>query len=193
MYLTGRFYARKVGVYAPCVYKQGGLHNGEIFKHRYWFGLLLVRAAYLLISAIIPDSTTELVEFSTAILCILLTLWGQVVYCSRAVGTFGTAFLLNLAIMNLTKLFSSTSDGNIPVASFILIAIALAQFLGLILYKVVLIIKWSHRMMACCSRENESNDDWELYEQAALEREMESESELDSESGSIESVPTYGI
>ena len=89
-------------------------------KHHYWFGfLLLVRAAYLLISAIIPDSTTELVEFSTAILCILLTLWVQIVYCSRAVWTFGTAFLLNLAIMNLIMLFS----GKIAVT---LIAIALA-------------------------------------------------------------------
>ena len=166
-------------------------------KHRYWFGfLLLVRAAYLLISAIIPDSTTELVEFSTAMLCILLTLWGQIVYCSRAVWTFGTAFLLNLAIMNLIQLFS----GNIAIT---LIAIALAQFLGLILYKVVVIFKCSRRMTACCCRENEPYDDWELYEQAALEREqaalvreMESESEEDRESndsGSIESVPTYGI
>ena len=166
-------------------------------KHHYWFGfLLLVRAAYLLISAIISDSTTELVEFSTAILCILLTLWGQIVYCSRAVWTFGTAFLLNLAIMNLIMLFS----GNIAVT---LIAIALAQFLGLILYKVFVLFKCSRRMTACCAHENEPNDDWELYEQAALEREqaalvreMESESEEDresNESGSIESVPTYGI
>ena len=86
--------------------------------------------AYLMISAIVPVITTELVEFSTAIFCILITLWGQIVYCSRAVWTFTTAFLLNLAIMNLIKLFS----GNIAIT---LIAIALAQFLGLILYKGV--------------------------------------------------------
>ena len=76
------------------------------------------------------------------------------------------------------------------MASFILIAIALAQFLGLILYKVAVMVKCSHRMTACCVHETEPNDDWELYEQAALEREMESESEVDSQSGSI---PTYGI
>ena len=49
----------------------------------------------------------------------------------------------------------------------------------------------------------DQNDDWELYEHAALEREqaalvreMESESEEDresNESGSIKSVPIYGI
>ena len=171
-------------------------------KHRYWFGLLLlVRAANLLISAIIPDNTTGIVEFSTAILSVLPTFWGQKVYRSSAVGTFGTAFLLNLAIVNITK--NNYSNGNVDVASFTLIAIALAQFLGLILYKVVVIFKCNRRMTACCAHEKEPNDDWELYEQAALEREqaalvreMESESEEDresNESGSIESVPTYGI
>ena len=174
-------------------------------KHRYWFGLLLIaRAANLLISASIPDSTTGVVEFSTAILSILLTFWGQKVYRSSAVGTFGTAFLLNLAIMNLTRLFSIIiSDGNISIVSFTLIAMALAQFLGLVLYKVVVIVKCSQRMTACCAREKKPNNDWELYEQAALEREqaarerqMKSETEVDRENemtGSIKSVPTYGI
>ena len=98
--------------------------------------------------------------------------------------------------MNLIMLFS----GNIAVT---LIAIALAQFLGLILYKVFVLFKCSRRIATCCDCKNEPNDDWEPYEQAALEREqaalvreMESEIEEDresNESGSIESVPTYGI
>ena len=161
-------------------------------KHRYWFGLLLlVRAANLLISASIPKNTAGIVEFSTAILCILLTFWGQNVYRSNAVRHFGTTFLLNLSIMNVTKLFSNNSNSNITVASFTLIAIALAQFLALIIYKVA---KHNHRLMACCIRKRNVNDDWELYEQAALEREMESDSDTDiesDESGSINSVPTY--
>ena len=170
-------------------------------NHRYWFGfLLLVRAANVLISAIIPDNTTGIFEFSTAILSILLTFWGQRVYRSNAVGTFGTAFLLNLAILNVTRM---NSNSNILVASFTLIAIALAQFLGLVLYKVVVIVKCSHRMTACCAHENEPSNDWELYEQAAAEREqaaherqMKPDTEVDRESemtGTLESVPTYGI
>ena len=167
-------------------------------KHRYWFGLLLlVRAANLLISASISDTTTGIVELSTATLSILLTFWGQKVYRSSAVGTFGTALLANLAITNVMKLFSIISNGKIAVASLTLIAIALAQFLGLILYKVVVVIKSSPKMTACCPCEKKQSDDWELYEQAALEREMESDSddrESDEfESGSIESVPTYGV
>ena len=174
-------------------------------KHRYWFGLLLlVRAAKLVIASIVTNNTTgnPIVEFSTAILSILLTFWGQKVYSSSAVGLFGTAFLLNLVFMNVSKLFFIISDGNIAVASFTLIAIALAQFLGLILYKVV-IVKCSRRMRACCPCEKKRGDDWEVYEQTAFEtelaarvREMESDTEIDresDESGSIESVPTYGI
>ena len=166
-------------------------------KYRYWFGLLLlVRAANLLISASIPDNSAGIVEFSTAILSILLTFWGQKVYRSSAVGTFGTAFLLNLSIMNVTKMFSKNLDSNIAIISFALIAIALSQFLGLIVYKVV-------KMTTCCVCKKKAEDDWELYEQAALEREqaalvreMESDSEVDresDESGSIESFPTYGM
>ena len=160
-------------------------------KYRYWFGLLLlVRAANRLISASIPDNTAGIVEFSTAILSILLTFWGQKVYRSNAVGTFGTAFLLNLSIMNVIGMFLKNSDSNVAFTSFTLIAIALAQLLGLLVYKVV-------KMTACCCAcKKEADDDWELYEQAALDREMESDSEVDresGESGSIESFPTYGI
>ena len=172
-------------------------------KHRYWFGfLLLVRAANLLISATIPNNTTGIIEFSTTILSILLTFWGQKVYHSSTVGTFGTAFLVNLAILNVTKLFFNNSDGNIAVASFTLLSIALAQFLGLLLYKVVVIVKSNTRMTACCARKKKPSNDWELYEQAALEREqaalerkMNSKTTVDRESemtGS-ESLPTYGI
>ena len=46
--------------------------------------------------------------------------------------------------------------------------------------------------MACLHRGQPAEDDWELYEQAALQREMESDSEVEEseESGSIESACT---
>ena len=98
--------------------------------------------------------------------------------------------------MNVTKLFSSNSNGNTAVGSFTLIAIALVQFLRLILYKAVAIFKQNHKMMVCCVCEKEPDDDWELYELAALERETESDNELNRDSNAsqgIESVPSYGL
>ena len=59
--------------------------------------------------------------------------------------------------MNVAKLFSDT---NITIASFTLIGIALVQFLGLVLYKVVVIVMCGRRMKTCCAHENERNDDW---------------------------------
>ena len=60
---------------------------------------------------------------------------------------------------------------------------------------VLVTIKRSERVMSCLRRGQPAEDDWELYEQAALQREMESDSEGEEseESGSPESLPTYGF
>ena len=72
---------------------------------------------------------------------------------------------------------------------------AFAQFLVLVLFKVFSICKRSKKVMSCLHERQPAEDDWELYEQAALLREMESETEEEFEdsdgSGSIESLPTY--
>ena len=49
--------------------------------------------------------------------------------------------------------------------------------------------------MTCLRRGQPAEDDWEWYEQAALQREMESDNEggESEESVSIESLPTYGF
>ena len=64
------------------------------------------------------------------------------------------------------------------------------QFIGPVFFKVLVIIKRSERVRACLHRGQPAEDDWELYEEAALQREMEtdSEGEESEESGSIESL-----
>ena len=161
-------------------------------RHRYWFGLLLLaRVAILLISTFIHENTAGIIELVTALLCMVLTFWGQNVYRNSVVGNNATAFFLNLAIINVLALFSSSI---ISVASFTLIAIALAQFVGLVLYKIIALFKHIPKMRPCCVGQREVEDDWELYEEAALLRERESDSEENRESdisGSIDSLPTY--
>ena len=163
-------------------------------KHRYWFGaILLVRAAVLLTSALVPANSSRIVVFSIALSTVLLLLWGQNVYRNSATRMFDMSYFVNLALLAITKLF--TNKANISEASYVLIGIAFAQFLGLILYKVFLIIKRSEKVKACLHR-RETDDDWEPYEQAALLRENEPDSEEDRESdgsGSDVSLPTYGI
>ena len=82
----------------------------------------------------------------------------------------------------------TTLEGrNTLLASNCLFGLAFAQFIGLVFFKVLVIIKRSERVMSCLRRGQPEYDDWELYEQAALQREMESDSEREEseESGSI--------
>ena len=55
-------------------------------------GLDFARIATLLISSVIPHNTAGIIEFSTALLCMLLTFWGQNVYRNSVVGNFATTF-----------------------------------------------------------------------------------------------------
>ena len=157
-------------------------------KHRYWFGaLLLVRAIILLISALVPANRTHLILLCILVCAVALTYFGQFVHHNSIVSAFDIALFMNLALLAGC---TSTAVGDPAVAAYVLIGIAFAQFVGLVLFKIFSILK---SVMKCCQKEEEGEDDWELYEQAALEREMESDSEGKGNefSGSTESLPTY--
>ena len=166
-------------------------------NHRYWFGsILLVRAVILLISALIPANRANITVFSIAVCALVLTTGLSVgVYKSFAVATFNSIWFANLGLLSASHMFTTFEEENSFLAVTCLFGLGFAQFIGLIFYKVLLIIKRSKTVMACHRRGQPVYDDWELYEQAAVQRQMESESkgEENEESGSIESLPTYGI
>ena len=164
-------------------------------NHRYWFGaLLLVRAVILLISAVVPANRTNITVFSIVVCALVSTGFAVGVYKSFAVATFNAVWFVNLGLLSISHMFTTLERENISLASNCLFGLAFAQFIGLVFFKVLVIIKRSERVMACLRRGQPEYDDWELYEQAALQREMESDSEREEseESGSIESLPTYG-
>ena len=76
---------------------------------------------------------------------------------------------MNLVLLCVTNSFTSTSGGNQGVAASTLIGIAFAQFLGLMIFKVFSILKRNKKVMACLQRSQPVEDDWEMYEAAALE------------------------
>ena len=170
-------------------------HYGSLKgRHRYWFGALhLVRAVILLISALVPSDHSSIVAISVSASAVLLMFFGSIVYCNSAVSLFNMAFFLNLALFATTTLYIRTSGGDPAVASCTLIGMAFLQFIGLVIFKMAYILKNSSKLMKCVRMRQCVDDDWEMYEQAALQREMESDTEeQDSESsGSTESLPTY--
>ena len=166
-------------------------------NHRYWFGaLLLVRAVILLISALIPTNRAIITVFSINVCALVLIGFAVGVYRSFTVAIFDAVWFVNLGLLSASYniMFTTFEGYNLSIAVNCFLGLAFAQFIGLVIFKVVVIIKRSERLMACLHWGQPTEDDWEPYEQAALQREMgsDSEGEESEESGSIESVRTYG-
>ena len=104
-----------------------------------------------------------------------------IVYRNIIVAMFITSFSMNLALLGL---IFSRPGGDRGVAAYTLTGMAFTQFVGLILFKVFAILKKSKPVMAFCNKRQLSDDDWELYEQAALQRKMESDAEKEDSDGS---------
>jgi len=170
-------------------------HYGSVkSKHHYWFGaLLLVRAAILVISALIPTNRSSIIVLCILVASVVLTYFGQLVYHNLAVARFDITFFMNLIILSGADFFTTAAGGDVAVSAYALIGVAFAQFVGLVIFKVVSILKRTKKVMECLRKEQPVDDDWELYEQAAVQREMESvaENQDSSDSESIESLPTY--
>ena len=170
-------------------------HYGPLkSKHRYWFGaLLLVRAALLLISALTPANRSSVVVLCISVSAAVLTYFGHMVHHNLAVAMFDIAFFMNLTLLSGATSFIATAGGELAMSAYTLIGIVFVQFVGLVLFKVFSILKQSEKVMECFCKKQIVEDDWELYEQAALEREMESDAEEQESdgSGSIENLPTY--
>ena len=171
------------------------VHYGSLKgKHRYWFGtLLLARAAILLMSALIPLNQLVIVNFCVSVSATVLMFLGMIVYRNIMVAIFDISFIMNLALLSVATMFTTMVGGDEMVASYTLIGIAFIQFIGLVLFKLFSILKGRERIMACLHRRQPVEDDWELYEEAALQREMESDAEEEDSEGSesTESLPTY--
>ena len=149
-------------------------------KHRYWFGALhLVRAAIFLVSALIPADHSSIVTINILVSAAVLMYFGSIVYQKTVVAMFNMGFLLNLILITGTTLNTQIVGGDSRVYAYLLTGLALLQFVGLLIFKMYSILKNVSKYRACiqvCMRQ-QVEDDWELFEQAALLGERESESE----------------
>ena len=183
-------------------------------NHRYWFGaLLLVRATILLLSALVPADRSSVVVLSVGISAVVVICFQLLVYRHVAVAIFNASFSVNLAFLCISNLFTTTVAGSdFRSASNTLIGLAFIQFVGLVLFKIFSILKRNEKVIACFRtmfrQIQPPDDDWELYEQAALVREEEArqreergadfdEANREYDDCEIEpqpvSLPTYGI
>ena len=166
-------------------------------KHRYWFGgLLLMRAIILLISALSPEDNVSIAIYSISLSSMLLTYAGLLVYQNRFVSMFETSFFVNLGLTAQTSLITTRYGGNESICTSILIGIAFIQFLGLIFYKLLKRLNIFEKIKNFVRKKSMSEEDWEKWEQAALLREVGSDSEEGEDavfSPVVDVRPTYGI
>ena len=159
-------------------------------NHRYWYGaLLLVRVTILLFSALVPTHHASTVVFGITVCSFLLAYSAPIVYENLVIAMFDSMFFVNLGILSAFNIFASLKDYDILIPSNVLVGLAFTQFIGLVPFKVAIAFNISERMRQCIhkqsSAEDNGDDDWHLYEEAALLREREAEMETEAGQGGM--------
>ena len=180
-------------------------------NHRYWYGaLLLLRVTIFLLSVLIPANHTSIVVFCITVCSFLLTYFTLIVYQSLVIAMFAAILYANLGILTASHLFTVLEDYNSFLSSNLLVGLAFTQFIGLVLFKIAVVfnVRETMRQWICNQglREDNGDDDWELYEEAALLREREAQLEQEADLGGVVdeqsenkstnstvSLPTYGV
>ena len=180
-------------------------------NHRYWYGaLLLLRFTILLLSVLIPANHTSIVVFCITVCSFMLTYFTLIVYQSLIIAMFAAILYANLGILTASHLFTALEDYNSFLSSNLLVGLAFTQFIGLVLFKIAVVFNVREKMRQwICNqgpREDNGDDDWELYEEAALLREREAQLEQEADLGGVVdgqsenksanstvSLPTYGV
>ena len=180
-------------------------------NHRYWYGtLLLLRVIILLLSALVPANHASVIVFCITVCSIVLTNFALMVYQNIVIAIFVAIVYANLGILTASHTFTALEGYNFLLPSNVLVGLAFTQFIGLVLFKIVVIFNMRQKIRQWIHKpgptEDNGVDDWELYEEAALLREREAEMEREVDLGgkvdeenenesadSIPSLPTYGI
>ena len=179
-------------------------------NHRYWYGaLLLLRVTILLLSVLIPANHTSIVVFCITVCSFLLTYFTLIVYQSLVIAMFAAILYANLGILTASHTFTALDGYNVFLPSNLLVGLAFAQFVGLVLFKIAIAFNVLEKIRQLIRNQSptENNDDenWEPYEEAALLREREALIKKEADVGgvtirqrdtvcahSIASLPTYG-
>ena len=92
------------------------------------------------------------------------------VYKSLTVATFNAVWFVNLGLRSASRMVTTLERGNSFLAMKSLFGLVFTQFIALVFFKVLVIVKHSERVIACLHRRQPAYDDWKLYEQAALQK-----------------------
>ena len=109
--------------------------------HEYWFGVtLIVKATVLLASATVPANSTHILIFSVAVACTMLLFWGHKVYQNSSNVLIHKFFLINLTLLNTSKLFNINNMTRTSISSNTLTAIFLLVCVVMLCTKICRVV-----------------------------------------------------
>ena len=104
-------------------------------KNRYWPGfMLLVRGGVFLSSILIADTTNLLVVSSLFMAIGLIPRLRHPVYEKLHLDLLEASFILNIGILASATLYVKTVEGNQVIVTYVSAVIALAEFLGILIF-----------------------------------------------------------
>ena len=126
-------------------------------RHRYWVGfLLLVRFTVFIISAVTDiisprDSSFSLLVVILSVFLLMTWVWNAGgMYKKSYLNALESFFMLNLAFLAATTLYTKQSGGNQLAVVYTSVSIAFATFIGIITYHVQQYLRqtrtWRHQI-----------------------------------------------
>ena len=144
-------------------------------KHRYWFGaLLLVRAAIVLVATVLPTIKSSGIIFTVGLAAVLLmgySFIGPGFYQNYCLSLLELSLLINLALLCLCTLYTSSIGGSVAAATYTFVGVAFLQFLGLVLIRIVAKLKdtklalFVKSMYSHLGKINNETNDWDQDEE----------------------------
>ena len=129
-------------------------------KHRYWPGLLLVlRFVLLLVVALNPQQDPSVNLLAIVVTTAFLVAWAWVsggVYRSWCLNGLECSFALNLIILVGATFFVKLSQGNQLPVGYISVSIALATFMGILVFQLASVMGIIHDLKRKCTAMTEA-------------------------------------
>ena len=119
-------------------------HAPHNIKHRYWPGLLLlVRCALFIVFASNPsgDPSINLLCITSASLGLAAFTRSINIYSNWPLDILEGSFILNLGILAGASYYVRLSGGNQEVVTYLSIGIVLTEFVGIVIYHVIIQLK----------------------------------------------------
>ena len=119
-------------------------HAPYNIKHRYWPGfLLLIRCAFFIVFASNPsgDPSINLLCITSASLGLAVFTRSINIYSNWPLDILEGSFILNLGILAGASYYVRLSGGNQEVVTYLSIGIVLTEFVGIVIYHVIIQLK----------------------------------------------------